>query len=70
MTKKLTPKMTSALLHDQVYGQWIARAEDHRRRADTVPFIDDLWDNGIKLGSSPSSHYQHVMGVIRTKITD
>lgn len=66
----MSSKMTAARLRDQVYGQWIARAPDRRMHADTEPFIDDLWNGGIKLGQSQSRHYQHVMDVIRAKITD
>jgi hypothetical protein len=66
----MSSKMSSSRLRDQVYGKWISRPPEHRRHADTLSFIDNLWDSGIKLGSSSSLHYHHVMDVIRTKITD
>jgi hypothetical protein len=65
----MSTKASSARLRDQIYGQWIARPPERRKHADTEAFVDDLWDSGIKLGSSSSLHYQHVMDVIRAKIT-
>lgn len=55
---------------DEVYSQWIARPAEQRRRADTVAFIDGLWNSGVRLAGSQSNHYQHVMDVIRLRITD
>lgn len=55
-------------LRDQVYGKWTGRAPEQRRHADTLAFIDDLWESGIRLGTSPSLHYEHVMNVIRPRI--
>jgi hypothetical protein len=55
---------------DEVYGQWIKRPAEQRRHADTHEFIDDLWNSGTRLAGSQSLHYQHVMDVIRSKITD
>jgi hypothetical protein len=63
-------KISPSRLRDQVYGQWRTRSLERRRQADTELFVDELWDSGMKLGSSPSLHYQHVMDVIRTKIVD
>lgn len=55
---------------EEVYGQWIARPAEQRRHADTYEFIDDLWNSGTRLAKSQPLHYQHVMEVIRSKITD
>lgn len=63
-------KINSAQVRNQVYGQWAARSPEQRQHADTEEFIDSLWDSGIRLGRSSSLHYQHVMDVIRAKITD
>lgn len=63
-------KISSARLRDQVYGQWVSRAEDRRKHSDTESFVDELWHNGMKLASSQALHYQHVMDVIRSKISD
>jgi len=63
-------KMNEARLRDQVYGQWSARPPGQRTREDTYGFIDELWSSGVKLGASQSLHYQHVMDVIRAKITE
>lgn len=59
-----------AHMRDEVYGKWTARPPERRRHADTEAFIDDLWNSGVKLALSSSLHYQHVMEVIRPKITD
>lgn len=56
--------------HDEVYGQWVARPAEQRRHANTETFIDNLWNSGVRLAGSQSLHYQHVMDVIRLKITD
>ncbi len=55
---------------DEVYGQWITRPAEQRRHADTYEFIDNLWSSGIRLAGSQHLHYQHVMDVIRSRITD
>ena len=55
---------------EHVYGQWIARPLERRKRANTESFVDEMWNECSKLGASPSLHYQHVMEVIRSKITD
>lgn len=55
---------------DEVYGQWIKRSAEQRRHEHTYEFIDDLWNSGTRLAGSQSLHYQHVMDVIRSKITD
>lgn len=57
-------------VRDEVYGQWIVRPAEQRRHANTEEFIDDLWNRGTRLAGSQSLHYQHVMDVIRSKITD
>jgi len=57
-------------VRDEVYGQWITRPVEQRRHADTYGFIDDLWNSGTRLAASQSLHYQHVLEVIRSKITD
>lgn len=63
-------KMSAARLRDQVYGQWISRPEDRRKHSDTESFVDELWSIGMKLASSQHLHYQYVMDVIRSKISD
>jgi hypothetical protein len=68
--KTMSNKMSATRLRDQVYGQWISRTEDRRKHSDTESFIDELWSSGMRLGSSQSLHYQHVMDVIRFKISD
>ncbi|MFC3468822.1 hypothetical protein ACFOHT_02970 [Massilia oculi] len=55
---------------DEVYGQWVARPAEQRRRAGTETFIDDLWNSGVRLAGSQFDHYQHVMDVIRSKVTN
>ncbi|MYM92400.1 hypothetical protein [Duganella vulcania] len=66
----MSNKMSADRLRDQVYGQWISRAEDRRKQSDTESFVDELWNSGMKLASSQAVHYQHVMNVIRSKISD
>jgi hypothetical protein len=63
-----TKKLSHA--RSEVYGLWIARPAEQRRHADTYDFIDHLWNSGTRLAGSQSLHYQHVMDVIRSKITD
>jgi hypothetical protein len=57
-------------VRDEVYGQWITRPAEQRRHVNTEEFIDDLWNSETRLAGSQSLHYQHVMDVIRSKITD
>lgn len=57
-------------MREEVYGKWTARPAGQRRHADTEEFIDDLWNSGSRLARSQFDHYQHVMDVIRSKITD
>lgn len=66
----MSRKMGVSRLRDQVYGQWISRTEDRRKHSDTESFVDELWSNGMKLASSQAVHYQHVMDVIRHKISE
>lgn len=66
----MSNRMSAARLRDQVYGQWISRAEDRRKQSDTESFVDELWNNGMKLALSQDLHYQHVMDVIRSKISN
>lgn len=66
----MSNKMSAASLRDQVYCQWISRTEDRRKQSDTESFVDEIWNNGMKLASSQALHYHHVMDVIRSKISD
>lgn len=66
----MSSKMDVSRLRDQVLGQWMSRTEDRRKQSDTEPFVNELWNNGMKLALSQADHYQHVMDVIRRKISD
>lgn len=66
----MSTRTNDARVRDHVYGQWITRRPERRKLADTEGFVDEMWNEGSKLGPSPSLHYQHVMEVIRSKITD
>jgi hypothetical protein len=66
----MSNRTSDARTRHHVYGQWIARPFERRKRADTEGFVDEMRNEGSKLGASQSLHYQHVMEVIRSKITD
>lgn len=64
MTKKTKAELARHQ-HDAVYTQWISRPPERRRTNDAEDFADDLWSQGLRMGSSPERHRQMVMNVIR-----
>lgn len=64
MTKKTKAELARHQ-HDAVYTQWIGRPPERRRSSDTEDFSDDLWSQGIRMGSSQELHRQMVIDIIR-----
>lgn len=66
----MSRKVSATALRDQVLCRWISRPDDQRKQSDQELFVDELWNDGIRLASSQANHYQHVMAVIRDKTID
>jgi hypothetical protein len=62
--------MDKKFLERQIESKWRQRPPEQRRSADTYEFIGEMWSVGLRLASSEPLHYQHVMNVIRSSITD
>lgn len=57
-------------VREQIYARWTARPPNERCSDNTIPFVDEMWEAGLRLAIHPATHYQHVMDVIRSRIKD
>lgn len=64
MTKK-TKAEQARHNHDSVYVQWTSRPLDRRTTNDADLFVDEVWAQGPRMGSTQETHRQMVMNVIR-----
>lgn len=54
-----------------VGARWLAsHAPEQRTGEEAQKFSDECWAEGLRLAASQANHYQHIMEVVRSSLTD
>ncbi|HEJ7885128.1 TPA: hypothetical protein ACKP7A_002510 [Serratia liquefaciens] len=57
--------------HREAEALWFnTRNLSQRTGTEAEKFADECWAKGLRLAASQANHYQHIMEVVRSSLTD